>query len=118
MNPYDVDIRKDLESAAKKAGVRLVPGWFPARIPLPASVYYLLAATPSDYFANQPTTVKFSYYFEVRALDEESREQTAKALCKALSQIYFARRTQYDDSFDQNFFIKRIVFLFTVKLGV
>lgn len=117
MNPYDVDIRGDLESAAKKAKVRLVPGWFPAGIPLPATVYYLLSAAPADYFANKPRAVRFSYYFEVRALDPEPLEAAAKALCGALGELYEARRTQYDDAFDAERYVKRITFLFTVKLG-
>lgn len=117
MSPYEVDIREELESAAKKAKVRLIPGWFPANPPLPCSVYYLLSAALSDYVSNQPRTVKFSYYFEVRALEAESLETAAAALCKALGELYYARRTQYDDAFDANHYIKRITFLFTVKLG-
>lgn len=117
MNPYDVDIRDDLATAARKAGIRLVPGWFRAEIPLPAAVYYLLSAPITDYIADKPTVVRFNYYFEVRAMDAEELENTAKALCKGLSEIHHARRTQYDDAFDADYYIKRINFIFTVKIG-
>ena len=117
MSPYDADIRPAIAEAARKAGVRLVPGWFPAGIPLPAAVYYLLSAAPADYFANKPRAVRFSYYFEVRALDPEPLETAAKALCGALGELYEARRTQYDDAFDAERYVKRITFHFPVQLG-
>ena len=110
----DVDIRPENEAAAKKARVRLVPGWFPAKIPLPAATYYGLSETAAEYVSNQPRALKLAYYFEVRAKTNEEKEAAAKSLCQAVGGLYHARRNQYADDFDANCYIKRISFIFTV----
>lgn len=120
MNPeslYQIDIRPEIEAAAKADGIRLIPGWFPAKIPLPAAIYYSLSETAAEYVSNEPRALKLAYYFEVRAKTNEEKEATARSLCQVVGGLYHARRNQYADGFDANCYIKRISFIFTVKTG-
>ena len=118
-NAYEVDIVPDIVTAGKRAVKGFRYGWFPASPSYPAAVFYLLGSPITGYLSNQPHTVRFTYYFEVRAKSCQERDKTAKALCIALSDIYAARRAQYDDSFEEQTgtYIKRITFIFTVHLN-
>ncbi|WP_195984074.1 hypothetical protein [Clostridium sp. D33t1_170424_F3] len=116
---YQVDIVPDIIEAGSRAEPGIQTGWFPARPRYPAAVFYLLSSVLGDYVSNEARSVSFTYYFEVRALDERGKEVTARNLSSALSGIYSARRSQYDDSFEATTgtYIKRITFTFKVKLG-
>lgn len=118
-NAYQIDIIPDIIGAAEMMSIDLQTGWFPAKPKYPAAIFYLLSSTLEDYISNKARRLTFTYYFEVRALREEEKEETARNLCSALSLIYDARRSQYDDSFEAatGTYIKRITFKFKVKLG-
>lgn len=117
-NACEVDITADIITAGKKAIKNISTGWFGKDVRFPAAVFYMLSSTQSEYFSGKAKTVRFSYYFEVRAKKERERDDIAKALSGRLSEIYNARRSQYSDSFENNTntYIKRIEFTFIVDI--
>lgn len=116
---YQVNIIPDILAAGRRAEPGIQTGWFPSFPRYPAAVFYLLSSSLGDYVSNEARSISFTYYFEVRALDERGKEDTARNLSSALAGIYSARRSQYDDSFETSTgtYIKRITFTFKVKLG-
>lgn len=114
---YYVDITSDITTTGKKAVKGFHAGWFTKNVSFPTAIFYLLSSPITDYFAGKPYAERFTYYFEVRAYTPNERDDIAKSLCSQLSTIYNARRSQYNDSFEADTYIKRITFTFTVKLG-
>ena len=116
---YQINIIPDILSAGKEKVANLQTGWFPAKPKYPAAVFYQLGEALTDYASNRAMAKRFTYYFEVRALKEPDKDKTARDLCSALAGIYEARRTQFDDSFEEftGTYIKRITLIFTVKIG-
>ena len=118
-NVYEVDIAPEIVTAGKRVVKGFRYGWFPLKPSYPAAIFYLLGSSIASYLSNQPHTVRFTYYFEVRAKDGPTRDRIARELCMALSGAYTARRAQYDDSFEElsGTYIKRITFIFTIHLN-
>lgn len=116
--PYEVDIATDVLLAGSKAVKNFGTGWFKQNAKFPCGIFYTLSSSLNEYFSGNPSIVKFTYYFEVRAKKESERDSMAKALSAALSSIYSARRSQYFDSFEDktDTYIKRMEFTFTVNL--
>ena len=116
---YQINIIPDIIDIAEAASINLQTGWFPQKPKYPSAIFYLLSSTLDDYISNKARRVTFIYYFEVRAFHEAQKEEMARNLCSALSLIYDARRSQYDDSFETSTgtYIKRVTFKFKVKLG-
>lgn len=118
-DPYQIDITRDILEAGESVTPNLQTGWFPAASQYPAAVFYMLSSNIGDYISNHARSISFLYYFEVRALEECDKDNISRNLCSALSRIYDARRSQYDDSFEASTgsYIKRITFTFKIKLG-
>lgn len=115
---YAVDITEELVQAGQRALPTFHKGWYHKNTRYPAGIFYLLGAGAVQYVSNQPSAVHFTYYFEVRSKSEGEKDRLANKLCEQLGLLYKARRTQFDDSFDNTdgARVKRITFSFHVPL--
>lgn len=82
-NEYYVDILPELEEAGRTAIGEFRPGWFPAKPNYPAGIVYQLGTAVASYAANRPASLRFTYYFEVRAVTRSTLSQAAMDLCGA-----------------------------------
>lgn len=115
---YHISIEKEIIKACKPVFDGVRSGWWKSDTLYPNCVFYQIGSSLSDYVSNTPTRLTITYTFEARGHNRIELANKFNDLRFALSNLYYARERRLPQAFDDNTYVERTDFIFTINIGV